>query len=155
MSQLSGPRRPGLGVTFYSLHSPRAFARPPLHISTVQPRLIARFLRARPLLSPSDPECIMPQTSQDYWSEPTDIWFEEQIQNNTPLCHGWAGDNWLTVCSDWQTAGLWGINVRARTTHPFRLPTLKLHSLVTRYLCALLFEGAPSLLSPTYTVFPL
>lgn len=31
--------------------------------------------------------------------------------------------------------------------------TLKLHSLVTLYLCALLFEGAPSLLSPIYTVF--
>lgn len=43
-------------------------------------------------------------TSQDYRSEPTDIWFEKQIQNNTPPCHGWAGciTDWLTALTEKQ-----------------------------------------------------
>lgn len=46
-------------------------------------------------------DALMRQRSQDYWSEPTDIWFEKRIQKQYTPCHGWAGciTDWLTDCS--------------------------------------------------------
>lgn len=63
-------------------------------------------------------------TSQDYWSVPTDIWFEKQIQNNAPPpVYGWAGciTDWLT---DWllcSAAGekQWGSEALMPKRRPF------------------------------------
>ena len=108
---------------------------------------------------------LMLPTSQDYWSELSDIWFQKQIQNNTPLpCHSWAGciTEWRLCCRG-ETVRLEGISAHMQTPHPFRLTTVEHHSLVSLYpswhwLCGesqyTVSRASPSFPSLSVSAFP-